>query len=348
MMLEPYMREPKVSIVIPIYNVEPYLERCLLSVTSQTWRNLEILLIDDGSPDGCPRICDEWAEKDSRIRVIHKENAGLGMARNTGIENATGEFICFYDSDDYIAPHTIEHSVARALETGADTVVYGVSVMDPELREVKRYIPKVGARVYEGEAVRDEFLPDFIAPDPHGDGTRTFYMSAWVLLYSTELIARTNFRFVSEREIISEDVYSLLSYFRYSERVAVLPESLYRYCDNGASLSRSYRPDRYEKTRHFYLSSIELCDRLGYGEEIKHRLSKPYLAFTISALKGEVRRAKGNKKRLERVRAIADDTVLREVLEHNKHDRVSLTRKILFFALRARMYRLCAFLLGAK
>ncbi len=342
------MREPKVSIAVPIYNVEQYLERCLESLTRQTWENTEILLIDDGSPDGCPQICDRWAERDSRIRVIHKENAGLGMARNTAIENATGEYICFFDSDDYIAPETVEHAVKRALETDADTVVYGVSVMDSDLREVKSYIPKVGARVYEGEAVREEFLPEFIAPDPHGDGTRTFYMSAWVLMYSTALIEKADFKFASEREIISEDVYSLLSYFRYSEKVAVLPEALYRYCENGASLSRSYRSDRYERIRHFYLSSIRLCESLGYGEEIKHRVTKPYLAFTISALKGEVNAGRSRKETLVRIRAIADDDTLRGVLEHNKHDRVSVSRRVLFFALRARMYRLCALLLRSK
>ena len=96
------------SIVVPIYNVEKYLDRCIKSIVSQTYGNLEILLVDDGSPDDCPRVCDEWAEKDSRIKVVHKLNAGLGYARNTGIENATGKYICFFDSDDYIEPDTID------------------------------------------------------------------------------------------------------------------------------------------------------------------------------------------------------------------------------------------------
>lgn len=82
-----------VSIVLPIYNVEKYLDRCIESVVRQTYNNLEIILVDDGSPDGCPQKCDEWAKKDKRIKVIHKNNAGLGYARNTGIENASGEFL---------------------------------------------------------------------------------------------------------------------------------------------------------------------------------------------------------------------------------------------------------------
>lgn len=89
------MKAGLVSIVLPIYNVEKYLDRCIESVINQTYRNLEILLVDDGSPDDCPQKCEEWAKKDGRIKVIHKANAGLGYARNTGIENASGEYICF-------------------------------------------------------------------------------------------------------------------------------------------------------------------------------------------------------------------------------------------------------------
>ena len=102
------MRESLVSVIVPIYNVELYLERCIKSIINQTYRNLEIILVDDGSPDRCPQICDEWCAKDERVKVIHKDNAGLGMARNTGIEHATGEYVYFVDSDDYIDNDTIE------------------------------------------------------------------------------------------------------------------------------------------------------------------------------------------------------------------------------------------------
>ena len=105
-----------ISVVLPIYNVEKYLNRCIKSIITQTYKNLEVILVDDGSPDHCPRICDEWAKKDARIKVIHKKNEGLGMARNTGIENATGEYICFVDSDDYIAPDTIEKVICNQRE----------------------------------------------------------------------------------------------------------------------------------------------------------------------------------------------------------------------------------------
>lgn len=93
---------PKISIIVPCYNVEKYLERCLLSLVNQSLKDIEIILIDDGSLDNCPQLCDEWREKDSRVKVIHKPNGGLGYARNSGLEIAQGEYIAFVDSDDYV------------------------------------------------------------------------------------------------------------------------------------------------------------------------------------------------------------------------------------------------------
>lgn len=100
---------PLISVIVPVYKVEAYLDRCLESITGQTYSNLEIILVDDGSPDRSGEICDAWAEKDSRIRVIHKENAGAGAARNTALDAASGEIISMIDSDDYLEPHMYAH-----------------------------------------------------------------------------------------------------------------------------------------------------------------------------------------------------------------------------------------------
>ena len=96
---------PLISVIVPVYRVENYLDRCLQSITEQTYRNLEIILVDDGSPDRSGAICDTWAEKDSRVKVIHKQNAGAGAARNTGLDMATGEIVSMIDSDDYLEVH---------------------------------------------------------------------------------------------------------------------------------------------------------------------------------------------------------------------------------------------------
>jgi glycosyltransferase involved in cell wall biosynthesis len=110
---------PLISVILPVYRVEKYLDRCLQSITEQTYRNLEIILVDDGSPDNSGAICDAWAKKDSRIRVIHQKNSGGGPARNAGLDQASGELLAFVDSDDYIAADMFAH-LYELLETGAD------------------------------------------------------------------------------------------------------------------------------------------------------------------------------------------------------------------------------------
>lgn len=107
---------PLISVIVPVYRVEQYLDRCLRSITEQSYRNLEIILVDDGSPDRSGAICDAWAEKDSRIRVIHKQNAGAGAARNTGLDVATGEIVSMIDSDDYLQEHMYEHLLGLMTE----------------------------------------------------------------------------------------------------------------------------------------------------------------------------------------------------------------------------------------
>ena len=119
------MSSPKISIIVPIYRVEPYLPRCLDSIVGQTYRHLEIILIDDGSPDGCGAICDDYAARDGRIRVIHQPNQGVSAARNAGLDAATGEWIGWVDGDDWIELDMYEYLLEGVLGAGADIAVCG-------------------------------------------------------------------------------------------------------------------------------------------------------------------------------------------------------------------------------
>ncbi|MBR2732371.1 MAG: glycosyltransferase [Clostridia bacterium] len=120
------MMSDLISVIVPVYKVEPYLDACVASIVNQTYRNLEIILVDDGSPDRCPVMCDAWAAKDARIKVIHKENGGQGEARNFGILAATGQYIGFVDSDDLIAPQMYEALLAELIAKDADLIQCGM------------------------------------------------------------------------------------------------------------------------------------------------------------------------------------------------------------------------------
>ena len=121
------MKQPLVSVIVPIYKVEPYLRRCLDSIVKQTYTNLEIILVDDGSPDGCPQICDEYAARDKRIVVIHKDNGGLSDARNAGLDICKGEYISFIDSDDWVANIYIEAMLKATITNNAEIFNEGYS-----------------------------------------------------------------------------------------------------------------------------------------------------------------------------------------------------------------------------
>lgn len=122
---------PLISVVVPVYRVEAYLDRCIRSIVGQTYSNLEILLVDDGSPDGSGAICDRWAEQDHRIRVFHKENAGAGAARNTALDVATGELIAFVDSDDYLHPNLYAH-LYSLMESGVDIAECEIGITETD------------------------------------------------------------------------------------------------------------------------------------------------------------------------------------------------------------------------
>lgn len=339
------MLKNKVTVVIPVYNVEKYLDRCLKSIVNQTYKNLEILLIDDESPDRCPEICESWAKLDNRIRVIHKKNAGLGMARNTGIDNATGEFICFVDSDDYIELDTIEKAYSKAIGCQADVVYYGYNIVNAEGVVTKEYKPEIDKLVYVGKEVAEEILPELVSPDYSKEKKANLMLSACTALFSMDLINNIHWRFVSEREIISEDVYSLMNLFGYVTCVGVLPEAMYYYCQNDTSLTRTYRKDRYEGIKAFYDQVLILCENLKYPEIIKTRFASVYLAFVIATLKLIVLSNDNSLEKIRNIREIEKDLHLKKVLSEIDLKIESKSRKMIRMAILSQNTLLCYFML---
>lgn len=153
--------ESLISVIIPIYNVEKYLKECVDSIINQTYKNLEIILVDDGSPDNCGKICDEYADKDSRIKVIHKKNGGLSDARNAGMTISTGEYLVFVDSDDYMTADGIEYLYKLARENNAQLVIGGTEKFIDEANEIiyTSYNKNLNEEVFTKEAaIKDFFL----------------------------------------------------------------------------------------------------------------------------------------------------------------------------------------------
>lgn len=342
------MKAGLVSIVLPIYNVEKYLDRCIESVINQTYRNLEILLVDDGSPDDCPQKCEEWAKKDGRIKVIHKANAGLGYARNTGIENASGEYICFFDSDDYIDPSTIEKAYNTAQKNNSDMVLFGHYDVNAQGKIVRTYIPTIDKESYVSSEVQEVLLPDLVSDNPATGKSTNLWLSACFCMYSMKLILESNWRFASERDIISEDVYSLLRLYRNVKKVTIIPEAFYYYCENSTSLTHTYKADRFDRIKRFYNACIDACDELNYIDEVKKRFSDPFISNTIAAMKMIIQADMSNDKKKLAFKAICKDEQLHRIINSVEVKKEKFTRRLLIWLLKARLYSVCELLVRLK
>lgn len=205
-----------ISVIVPVFKVEAFLVRCVESILNQTYRNIEIILIDDGSPDECPKICDDYAKKDKRIRVLHKKNGGLSDARNAGINVANGEYICFVDSDDYIQPTMIEHLFDSARKTQAKMVIVNFQAVDSE---GYRLFPLSDSPICDGFFDAKEIMPKIYAPGGW------YYIVAWNKLYHRSLFDRIKFPVGK----IHEDEYVVIQLMWEAQTIACISTEEYNY-----------------------------------------------------------------------------------------------------------------------
>lgn len=214
------MEQPLISVIVPVYKVEPYLDKCISSIANQTYRNLEIILVDDGSPDSCPAMCDAWAEKDSRIRVIHKPNGGLSDARNAGMAVATGELMAFVDSDDWIAPDMYEHLYQRLTEDNSDIAACGVQMVW-ENGASSRMLTREGSRVLNQEEAMRAIIEESWLKQP-----------VWYKLYKTELVRDVLFPVGKYHE----DAFWSYQAISRAQKVSVFDHIGYFYFQRGDSI----------------------------------------------------------------------------------------------------------------
>lgn len=223
------MSQPLVSIIVPVYKVEPYLRRCLDSIVNQTYSNLEIVLVDDGSPDNCPLICDEYAAKDERIVVIHKENGGLSDARNAGIGICKGEYVSFVDSDDWISEFFVEILLRELVQNSAD-----VSIANYE--RVTDLHPSMPPKRLDMEI---EVLNSRQSIEKLWSKGNTTFIISCGKIYKASLFAGIRF----PKGKIHEDEYTTYKLLYRSKKSVFLDVPLYFYFQRNDSIMASARPD---------------------------------------------------------------------------------------------------------
>lgn len=252
---------PKVSIIVPVYNAEQYLDRCIESILSQTFSDFELILVDDGSYDNCPAICDNYAAQDKRVKVIHKNNGGVSTARNQGIEIAAGDYLMFIDSDDYVDANMLEIMLNSA-DDFPDYIVTGLCMETYEQGElVRRDQYKMPLKKYSVrtlfEALNNEYALICIC-------------SPCCKLFKKKIIEVNNIRFC-EQMSLGEDTYFNLDYFEHCNLIISINREFYHYVrDNKDSLFSKYHSNSllvhekvYDKMRNLIYKKecSEICKR---------------------------------------------------------------------------------------
>lgn len=219
----------RISVIVPIYKVEKYLDQCVRSIVDQTYTDLEIILVDDGSPDRCGELCENWAKQDSRIRVIHKENGGLSDARNAGLAVATGSLVSFIDSDDAIAPTFLEALYTAMVQSKAQVAECAVRLVNEEGKVLRTRGVSQSEVLHKIDALRRLVLEEGV------------YQTVWNKLYRREVIDGILF----EKGKYNEDDFWTYRVFDRLDRLALIHEPLYDYLQRGGSIMGvGYNPRR--------------------------------------------------------------------------------------------------------
>lgn len=298
------------SVIVPVYNVEPYLDRCMSSLLRQTLQDIEIILVDDESPDKCPMMCDSYAKRDSRVKVIHKKNAGLGIARNSGLDVAQGEYVAFIDSDDFVELDMFERLYNEGSNMQLDALYTEFNTDDyPGIAS-----PEYGERLFGDRHDIDVLRLDIVGAEPKFKSCSKFQSSACKGLYSLDVIKKNGVRFYSEREYISEDMLFNLDFLQYATRIETKSWKLYHYCLNGASLSHTYRKDRWEKLQKMIAAIEERADTFNDKRDLDLRLTRTLLAYSKLAVEQELTHSKDYRERTAAVFKIANTPVLQSRL----------------------------------
>ena len=304
---------PKVSIIVPVYNVERYLRQCLDSLVDQTYQNIEIICVDDGSTDASSEILTEYALKNSKVRVIRQENSGLSVARNVGFSFATGEYVMYVDSDDWIDVCACEKAVFKAEEHAADLVMW------PYIREFpNRSAPKVifseektfhAAECRELQRRMVGLLGTELAHPENADALCT----VWGKLYLRELIAQNDIHFTDLQRIGTyEDGLFNLHYLAHVKNATYIPDYLSHYRKNSGMTSK-YRKELAAQWKNLFSDMRGYIEKGGYGSDfeqaLNNRISLSIIGLGLNAV------ALTNRKALAEIRNILSDKEYRAAVK---------------------------------
>lgn len=254
---------PAISVILPVYKAEATLRGSVQSVLNQTFRDFEVILVDDGSPDSSGTICDAFAAEDARVRVLHQKNGGVSAARNAGIHAATGEYLYFCDADDTITPDALDKLYSTLIREGADTSGCGHFLLWPDGRK-EAFHAALPSGVYDKDGIRTGILLPLLGQRlDFGQGVLNGFVVRFLFRHSI----LTEHSITFEGAYLEDEAF-LMEYFLHAARLAIIDEPLYIYLQNPASVTRNYLPDYLGVFRRFMERKRTLAQQSGLTAEM--------------------------------------------------------------------------------
>ena len=333
---------PLVSIVVPVYNVEKYLKKCIDSLIDQTYQNIEILLVDDGSTDSSGKICDDYAKRYSFVYSFHKANSGLGFTRNYGLERINGEYVTFIDSDDYLGKDAIKRLVAGLDGKSIDTVIGGYSKVKDNGDVL--YTREYTESIFRNENVYKKLFISMLGSSPNKhDSIRP---SVWNVIYSKKIIEENKLHFVSERELISEDIVWDSDYYKYAKSAKIINSTEYYYRSNPTSLTKKYQPDRFQKNIYFFEYMVDKLNLARLGRlytDAKFRLAKNlFINVRVSLIQ---LKHLDFKEKLKQIDQICNDETLISVIDNYPVNKLHIKQRIFIYLIKYKLSLILAILI---
>lgn len=328
-----------ISVIVPVYNVEALLPRCIESILNQTKKNIEIVLVDDGSSDGSGALCDEYAKGDERIRVLHKANGGLTSAWKAGVEASSGAYVGFVDSDDWIERDMYERLWQSVTKYDSDLAVCGLKFdYENEDIENRKEISGFDREFYDRKALESLF------PVLINDGRffgRMLQPARVTKLYRRSLV-ENNLALCKDEVTVGEDMQLTLPVILDAERMSVVKEFYpYHYWFNQKSMTGKYDPDYLRKIKIMERRLKEICREKG-AYDFSPQITNDFLGLAVIGLKNAVvRNTEGKSAALQIIKNYCTDESVRKALETHTMNRLPVTIRVFLLLMKAKQYRIC-------
>ena len=271
------MNKDLISVIVPIYNVELYLEKCIDSILQQTYKKIEIILVNDGSLDNCAEICDRYKEIDDRIKVVHKKNGGLSDARNAGLDVATGTYVIFIDSDDYVEKDLIEESYNYMVNNNLDLVSFNYRKVDEDGKVMEESVLEIDDNIYDIDNIGiEEYIIKNIYTYKHG-------IEAWHKIYRMSIIKEKDLKFTYNDLIFAEDLLFNLSYLVHVKRLGTMSKTYYNYLIRNTSIMGQPKKDLFIRYRNLFETLEDYWQT--YDSKIGEVIPLGYFIWLIGTIK---------------------------------------------------------------